>query len=202
MTESDVTPTEKHKLIAQTLLKESDRGCAIMGAALLADALEDLLRSFFRQAPEDVRGVIDPLFSGYAPLATFSARIQVAFAIGILPRDLRDKIEVVRKLRNSFAHEWGPIDFDDPRCTDRLAFLMAVKADDAPHAPKETAAVEKPSPAGTDQRGERIVRRLAFALGVSEMIGYLGRLSDRARQGVDIRRVVLARELRKGAESR
>jgi len=119
-----VIPFEHDRLIAQTLAKESDRGCVILGAALLADALEDLLRSCCRDEPKDIKATIDPLFEGYAPLSTFSARIQLAFALGILPCQLRDKIELVRRLRNDSAHEWGPIDFEDPKCASRLELLI------------------------------------------------------------------------------
>jgi hypothetical protein len=34
-------PTEKDKLIAQALVKESDRGCVILSAALLSEELEE-----------------------------------------------------------------------------------------------------------------------------------------------------------------
>ena len=81
-------PTEPTKLIAQALVKESDRGCVILGAAWLNTALEQLLRAICRTAPEDTKASVDPLFQGYAPLATFSAKIQLAFALGVLPRSL------------------------------------------------------------------------------------------------------------------
>ena len=196
MTESSEEPTERNKLVAQTLLKESDRGCVIMGAALLADALEDLLRSFFRQSPEAVGSIIDPLFGGYAPLATFSARIQLAFAIGILPEDLRSKIEIVRRLRNEFAHAWGPIDFEDAQCADRLVLLIGAEADGSSWPRARAGQVLTQPSSDTHQPNDRMVRRLALALSISEMIGYLGLLSSRAREGIDIRLLVRAREQR------
>lgn len=186
-------PTEQDKLVAQTLLKESDRGCAILGATLLADALEQLLRSFFRQGPGDVRGTIDPLFAGYAPLATFSARIQIAFGLGILARDLRDRIEIIRRLRNDFAHDWGPIDFEDPRCADRLALLIgrpSEAGDPLPTDPEETVWPAL-GPATTK---EQFVTRLAFVLCVTGIVGRLNYLAHLAKEGRDIRRIVHAQE--------
>jgi DNA-binding MltR family transcriptional regulator len=109
--------------INASLLKESDRGCAIFGAALLGEGLEELLKAFFRQTPEDKK-FVNSLFEGYAPLATFSAKLQLAYALAILSREYRDKIELIRRLRNDFAHEAGPLSFDDPRCEGRLRPLF------------------------------------------------------------------------------
>lgn len=110
-------------LVAQNILKESDRGCAIVAAELLSEELEQLLRAYCRSDPADVKQTIDPLFSGYGPLATFSARINLAYSLGILPRPTRDRLDIIRRLRNDFAHEWGPLDFNDPKCAARLAML-------------------------------------------------------------------------------
>jgi DNA-binding MltR family transcriptional regulator len=115
---------QKSHLVAESLVKESDRGCVILGASLLAEALETLIRSVSRNTPDDIKTTIDPLFQGYAPLSTFSARLQIAFALGILPKNLRDKIEIIRRMRNDFAHEWGPIDFNEPRFASRLQFIV------------------------------------------------------------------------------
>lgn len=60
--------------------KESDRGCAIIGASFLEDQLEDLIRAICRSDEE----AVDRLFEGYAPFATFSARIQAAFALRLM----------------------------------------------------------------------------------------------------------------------
>jgi DNA-binding MltR family transcriptional regulator len=115
--------------VAASLGHESDRGCVIFGAALLNESLEQLLRASFRRAPEDVK-LIDSLFEGYAPLSTFSAKLQLAYALGILPRHLREKIELVRRIRNEFAHESGPLSFDDSRCADRLKLLFGQMLED------------------------------------------------------------------------
>src|SRR5215471_6177486 len=80
---------DRVKIVAETLLKESDRGCAIFGAAILHDDLEDLLRAFFRTDEDSIKRVVDPLFQTYAPLSTFSSRIQIAFALKLITKDLK-----------------------------------------------------------------------------------------------------------------
>jgi hypothetical protein len=184
-----IIPTEEDKRAAATLVKESDRGCAILGAGLLADGLEQLILAFCRQAPKDVRSAVAPLFRGYAPLATLSARTQVAFALGILPRDLRDKIEIVRKLRNEFAHEWGPIDFEDQRIGSILALLIGkLKEGDLPEDdPVSTAGRTTFGPGVTKQQ---IMKRLLFGFCVVRISARLNFLAGLAREGRDIRTLV------------
>lgn len=180
-------PTEKDKLVAQALVIESDRGCVILSAALLDEALEELLRSVCREIPQDIKATVDPLFQGYAPLATFSAKIQLSFALGILPRALRDKIEIIRRLRNDFAHEWGPIDFKDPRCANRLDLLLIRSPGDDKEDEQEEALI---GVAGLAPRKEQLVARIAFALCVNRIIGGIDSLVRFAKEGHDIRRIV------------
>jgi len=50
-----------------TLLEESDRGCAVFAAEIVNMELAALLRSAFRDDPDTVKNVVDPLFRTYAP---------------------------------------------------------------------------------------------------------------------------------------
>lgn len=182
---------EQNKLVAQALVKESDRGWVILGAALLADALEELLRSACRKTPKDVKTTVDPLFQGYAPLATFSAKIQLTFALGILPRALRDKIEIIRRLRNDFAHEWGPIDFSDPRCASRLPLIVRQSSDEDDEEQQESDQQEPLiGLASLAPSKEQLVTRIAFVLSIQDILVAISRLAGLASEGVDIRPVV------------
>jgi DNA-binding MltR family transcriptional regulator len=110
---------------------------------------------------EDIKKDIDPLFQGYAPLATFSAKIQLTFALGLLPRKTRDKIEVIRRLRNDFAHQWGPIDFTDERCAGRLKLVIDQKSLHKANEEQFAALANTP-----------VTLRLAFVLSVVRIMGY------------------------------
>lgn len=68
--------------------QESDRGVTIYAATLLEDDLESLLRTCCLSDPTSVKRVVDPLFQGYAPFSTFSAKIQVTYALGLIPEHL------------------------------------------------------------------------------------------------------------------
>jgi hypothetical protein len=47
---------------------------------------------------------VKKLFKGYAPLSSFSSRVDIAFALGFVPKILRDELSRIRKIRNHFAH--------------------------------------------------------------------------------------------------
>lgn len=80
--------------------EETDRACALLGAALLDCFLEQILRKvLIANAPGDI-------FNGeYAPLGRFAAKIDIAYALGLIPKDERDELRIVKKIRNSFAHD-------------------------------------------------------------------------------------------------
>lgn len=180
-------PTKKENLIAQTLVKESDRGCVILAGALLSEALEDLLKSVCRQELADVKSTVDPLFQGYAPLSTFSARIQLTFALGLLPRAFRDKIEIIRRLRNDFAHDWGPIDFNDPRCVSRLKLLLKEDREEGDNNNEDDKGKTFPGIAGTK---EQLTTRIAFILAINKILQTIDVLVTAAKEGRDIRPIV------------
>jgi DNA-binding MltR family transcriptional regulator len=93
-------------LFRQTLSAETDRGVALVCAAYLDGELKALLEKTFVDAPN----TIDKLFEGTGPLATFSSRIDLALAIGLLRGESHRGLHLIRKIRNDFAHQYkrGP----------------------------------------------------------------------------------------------
>src|ERR1041384_5909756 len=81
-------------------LKESDRAAVILGAA----KIDALLCAMIESALRPVTSGEDDLLEGDAPLSTFSARIRVAYRLGLIDADFAKLLHVLRKLRNSFAH--------------------------------------------------------------------------------------------------
>lgn len=65
--------------------------------------LDFLLQRLLSAGMADVKWKGD-LFDGQGALATFSARIDVACAMGLLPESIRRDLHLIRKVRNHFAH--------------------------------------------------------------------------------------------------
>lgn len=176
-------------LITEVLLKESDRGIAVFGAELLAEDLEKLLKAYFRSEPDIVAKVVDPLFRLYAPLSTFSARIQIAYALCLVPTKLKNVLELIRRIRNDFAHYSGSIDFSDPKVADRLRLLIAEGR------PAEEFEKDQPRLFGHQLLSKRqIIDRTAFAIAIAEASAKIRFYWSWIESGRDVRRAVLARD--------
>lgn len=104
-------PVDQEALaLVETLMEESDRGCVLVGVAYLDEEVQLLLRESFESAKEVVRKAVDPLLKGgFAPLGSFSARIKLALALGLIDLEVHDVLDRLRELRNAFAHTNGPV---------------------------------------------------------------------------------------------
>ena len=84
----------------RSLTTESERAAVVLGAAKLDSLLELLLKRSLLPSP----GGKDDLFDTERPLGTFSAKITVAYRMGLIDKDFEYSLQVVRKIRNNFAH--------------------------------------------------------------------------------------------------
>jgi hypothetical protein len=88
--------------------QESDRAAAILGATYLETRLEVLLRSYLIDRKE-----VDALFGVNAPLGTFDARRQVAYALGLTVKEENEQLKCIQQIRNRFAHHLHSLQFTD-----------------------------------------------------------------------------------------
>jgi len=91
---------------------ESDRGVALTMAAFFDLTLAKLLRARFASAKQSQ--LIEPLFGAFGPLSTFSAKIRISYAIDLLQEWMALDLNLVRQIRNEFAHSLEPKTFSDP----------------------------------------------------------------------------------------
>lgn len=99
--------------------QESDRGAALVAAALLDERLKNILQAFFLKSK-----VSSELINGsIAPLGTFSSRTSVAYALGLIQRNEFDEISLIRKIRNQFGHRWEAVTFHTAPIADQCRSL-------------------------------------------------------------------------------
>ncbi len=78
---------------------ESDRAAAILAASYLDIYLEECIKFVLVDDPS-----IEQLFKGTSALSTFSAKIDMAFALGLITEEIKKNLDYIRKIRNHFAH--------------------------------------------------------------------------------------------------
>ncbi|EPD42364.1 MULTISPECIES: hypothetical protein [Delftia] len=81
--------------------KETERGTALAAAAMLDEQLGRIIEAFLIPNKGS-----KALLDGFnAPLGTFSARIASSFALGLLSEVEYRECDLIRKVRNEFAHQ-------------------------------------------------------------------------------------------------
>jgi DNA-binding MltR family transcriptional regulator len=53
------------------------------------------------------------LFDEYGPLSGFAAKIDLAYALKLIPKKIYDTLRIVKKIRDIFAHRSQFIDFEN-----------------------------------------------------------------------------------------
>ena len=87
---------------------------------MIENALETLLKSFL--VPTD--SADDSLFAGsYAPLSSFSAKIDMAYRVGLISSRFCRDLHLVRRIRNDFAHNVMSCSFEDATVLSRVLEL-------------------------------------------------------------------------------
>ena len=95
----------------QELQLESDRGLPLIATSLIDELLRETLRAFFLET-KSTEYLID---EGNAPLGTFSARIHTCFALGLINEYEKSESQLLRKVRNLFAHNKHGFSFADAK---------------------------------------------------------------------------------------
>ena len=82
---------------------------AMWVAASLDDSLTELLVAHMPRLSNTLK---KNLFEGYGPFSRFATKIDVAYALNLIPSGLRRDLHAIRAVRNKFAHSPSIIHFD------------------------------------------------------------------------------------------
>jgi DNA-binding MltR family transcriptional regulator len=154
-------PTEDLNEFLREFQRESDRAAAVLGAAYLDSRLEVLLREKFVAVPK----FVEDLLGGQGGLSSFSARISICYAVGLMTRRASDDLHIVRRIRNYFAHQLHGISFKTRRISDLVDNFQILKA-----LHKEKG---EPIPAPTEAR-----QRFNIAVAILLINGIENRIRD------------------------
>lgn len=112
---------EKVLTFRSTLNEETDRGCALMAASFLENELSDLLKKKL----VGTKTQLDSLFEFNGPLGTFSSKIKICYSLGFISKTVMDDLDLIRKIRNEFGHDYNPIDFSTEAIKNRISNLKS-----------------------------------------------------------------------------
>jgi DNA-binding MltR family transcriptional regulator len=107
---SDVISEELSKLCdkvselrtkAGVLITLTDSHHAIIAAAELDNALQLAILAKMCRLSSDMK---ERIFDGYGPLNNFAAKIDIAYALGIIPHEFYESLRKINKIRVKFAH--------------------------------------------------------------------------------------------------
>mgnify|MGYP000253238674 CR=1 FL=1 len=105
--------------LRRVLNEESDRGCVLAAAAFLDDRLSELLKAGF----VNDRAVVERVFGGNGVLATFSSKIDLALLLGHISKAAHKDLQIIRRIRNEFAHSCLEATFGSDSVMDRCREL-------------------------------------------------------------------------------
>lgn len=113
---------EDWEAFIQEFSQESDRACALLGAAYLDELLTELLLSFLIDDKESMNllGLEKP----YAPIGTFSSKILTCFCLGMMDRIQFKDLTSIRRIRNKFAHSLHGLSFQESEIEKECNRLM------------------------------------------------------------------------------
>lgn len=97
-------------------VQESDRALVVLGGARIDVALERLLKAVMSHHG----GGSDNLFDPDRPLGTFSAKIATAYRLNLIDDKLEHVLQMIRKIRNDFAHSIDKMTLSDSQHKSRI----------------------------------------------------------------------------------
>ena len=132
----EMSRSQQMLALTNELNKETERGQALLVGAYLENLLGDLITTALVIDSNEVKSL--DLFDGpVAPLGTFSARMRVAYSLGLLTKDEYDDIKLIKDIRNAFAHQLTGLSFTHEKIASRCQKLKAAKVDGQPSSMQE-----------------------------------------------------------------
>lgn len=123
-------PPELHQIVVK-LGQSGQTAFVVMATTLLEDELQKALTL---KMPNLTKAIDKKLFEGNGTLATLSAKIDLAYVLGIIEKPIHQELHVVRKLRNAFAHPRGEVHFRVTAIRDLLSSLGGYSGEKDPYA--------------------------------------------------------------------
>lgn len=123
--EEKVDITKWMKIVDEEINVKSDRALVITIGSILDTQLESLLKSFLIKDNK----IDEKLFNNNSPLSNFSSKISMCYYLGIISKYEYEALEIIRKIRNIFAHEIEIKKLEDSQSIRDLCKILNIPED-------------------------------------------------------------------------
>ena len=96
----------------------------VVGSAI-EQALQTAIESHFVVGKEAAQSIFDD--NGNGPLSTFAAKIRMGYVLGIYEKIIKEELDLIRHIRNAFAHARELTDFSTPDIIEACGELFVPK---------------------------------------------------------------------------
>jgi hypothetical protein len=104
--------TQELEKLFPRIMNSNDLTCAILAAALIDETFVSYYRIITKNAEPSLK---KDLFSNLGPLSTLNSRVTLARAFGWIRKSTFHQLNIVRKIRNEFAHNHNDVNFYSPK---------------------------------------------------------------------------------------
>ena len=103
----------------EALAEEGERGTDLLVAAVADEYLSKILKKYLVQLSVGA----DELFKPTAPIYSFNWKIKFAYRLGLASEQLCRDLDIIRKIRNDFAHGLFDCNFESQSVKSRVSEL-------------------------------------------------------------------------------
>ena len=114
-----IVQDKNDELILKEIYKQTDRGAVLIATAYL----EERLVAAIKARTNRNQAIENRLYMGAGPLASFSAKIDLGLLLGIYEQRVHRFLRTVKDIRNAFAHNPNPINFETQKIKDLCATI-------------------------------------------------------------------------------
>ena len=104
----------------EQLEKDSDRAVGVVAAAIVEQRLSELILLHLHKTDQKI---LERIFRVGGPVGSFSAKIDMAFLMGLVSLAFHAEMVIVKNIRNAFAHKLESTTFDTQKVRD-LCFKL------------------------------------------------------------------------------
>lgn len=108
----------------------TDTTIVIMSISSLDDWLTTAIKTRMRSLSNTVH---DRIFRGYGPLSSFSARIDIGYALSLYDEEIQRDLRALKDIRNAFAHTSTPYFFKSKKVEKNFQKLTGWEKETHPH---------------------------------------------------------------------